>query len=305
MADEPVNLDFFIAQNDLPRKFAESAERCYLPFADWLEARLAEKHGDTYVLGINGAQGTGKSTLAQLLSDYLAGEYGRKVVILSIDDIYLTRAERESLGETVHPLLRTRGVPGTHDVDLGHSVIGRLRALRQGEATDVPRFDKARDDRRPASEWTTVTGPVDLVIFEGWCVASQAMPDADLQQPINALESTDDADARWRTYVNDKLGTDYVPLFEALDGLLFLQAPDFDAVLRWRLEQEHKLRQSPGEGADAVMSDEQVARFIQFYERLTRNNMEVLPSKADAVIELGNDHQAISLSFSSSAGRRA
>ena len=100
-----------------------------------------------------------------------------------------------------------------------------------------------------------------------------------------------------RNYVNEKLGTDYVRLFETLDGLLFLRVPDFDAVLRWRLEQEHELRQNAAEGADAIMSDEQVARFIQFYERLTRNNIEVLPSRADAVIELGDDHQAVSLNF--------
>ena len=86
-----MNLDRFIQQNGLPDVFAESAERCFLPFADWLEARLAKHHGDTYVLGINGAQGTGKSTLAHLISEYLASEYGRKVVILSIDDIYLPR----------------------------------------------------------------------------------------------------------------------------------------------------------------------------------------------------------------------
>ncbi len=216
---------------------------------------------------------------------------------LSIDDIYLTREERESLSQRVHPLLRTRGVPGTHDVALGISVIEQLRSLQHGETVDVPRFDKSRDDRYPSSDWTTVAGPVDLVIFEGWCVASQSTTDADLQEPINALESAADADRRWRSYVNDKLGTDYVRLFETLDGLLFLRVPDFDAVLRWRLEQEHKLQQSAGKDAHAVMSDEQVAEFIQYYERVTRNNITILPSKADAVIKLGNDHQVISLSF--------
>ncbi len=292
-----MNLDKFIRQNGLPAAFSESAERCYLPYAEWLEARLTENHGETYVLGINGAQGTGKSTLAQLISDYLTSEHGRRVVILSIDDIYLTREERQSLSRSVHPLLSTRGVPGTHDVALGISVIERLRSLPQGEAVKVPRFDKSRDDRYPQSDWATVTGPVDLVIFEGWCVGSRATTEADLQDPVNALESSADADGRWRTYVNNKLGTEYAELFDVLDGLLFLRVPDFDAVLRWRLEQEQKLRQSAGKSATAIMSDEEVVEFIQYYERITRDNIKVLPSIANAVIELGDDHQAISLRY--------
>jgi D-glycerate 3-kinase len=292
-----VNLNNFIQQNRLPDRFSESAERCYLPYAEWLDARVAEKNGKTYVLGINGAQGTGKSTLAHLISEYLTSEHGRKVVIVSIDDIYLTRDERESLGQRIHPMLRTRGVPGTHDVPLGISTIERLRSLQQDENISVPRFDKSRDDQYPTSDWPIVSGAVDLVIFEGWCVGSQAMTTAELQNPINELESSADADGRWRAYVNDKLGTDYVRLFAALDGLLFLQVPDFDAILRWRLEQEHKLRQSAEKAANAIMSDDQVADFIQYFERITRNNITVLPSMANAVIKLGNDHQAISLSF--------
>ncbi len=290
-----MNLDTFIQRNSLPAVYAESAECCYLPYAEWLNARVAANAGETYVLGINGAQGTGKSTLAQLLSEYLQSEHGRKVVILSIDDIYLTRAERQSLSQSVHPLLSTRGVPGTHDVLLGISVIEQLRLLQQGETFMLPAFDKSRDDRYPQSDWTSVTGPVDLVIFEGWCVASQAMTDAELQEPVNALESSADAKMLWRTYVNEKLGSDYLPLFALLDSLLFLQVPDFDAVYRWRLEQEHKLRQRAKQNANAIMSDQQVAEFIQLFERITRNNLAVLPSIANAVIELGDDHQAISL----------
>jgi D-glycerate 3-kinase len=297
LVNEYVNLDQFIQQNRLPDVFVESAERCYLPFAEWLDVEVAEKLGESYVLGINGAQGTGKSTLAHLISEYLTSEHERKVVVLSIDDIYLTRDERSSLGRRIHPLLKTRGVPGTHDVSLGISVIEQLRSLQQGETMDIPAFDKSRDDRCAPADWTTVTGPVDLVIFEGWCVASRATTSAELQDPINALESSADAEGRWRAYVNDKLETDYVQLFAALDGLLFLQVPDFEAVFRWRLEQEQKLRRSTNKDVNGIMTDEQVAGFIQFFERITRNNISVLPSVADAVIKFGDDHQAISLSF--------
>jgi D-glycerate 3-kinase len=292
-----VNLDSFLQKNRLPAAYADSAQRCYLPFCEWLNDRVAAKNGTSYVLGINGAQGTGKSTLAKLISEYLGSEHGRRVVILSIDDIYLPRAERESLAGQVHPLLSTRGVPGTHDVPLGLLVIEQLKSLAQDETVSIPRFDKSRDDRCARSDWTTVTGPVDLLIFEGWCVASQAQPAGDLLHPLNVLESLADADGSWRHYVNDKLGTDYVPLFAALDGLLFLQAPGFDVIFRWRLQQEHQLRDSAGTDANAIMSDAQVAEFIQLYERITRNNIKVLPATANAIIKLGHDHQAVSLSF--------
>jgi D-glycerate 3-kinase len=288
-------LDVFIQKNRLPVAFAESAQRCYLPFADWLEVQVAANNGETYVLGINGAQGSGKSTLAKLLAEYLTTSYARNVVILSIDDIYLTRAERRALAAKVHPLLRTRGVPGTHDVALGISVIQQLCALQKGESALIPAFDKSRDDRYPESDWPSVHGPVDLVIFEGWCVGSRPVAHAKLAQAVNELEASADANRVWRTYVNMRLASDYVKLFATLDALLFLQVPNFEAVFRWRLEQEHKLRHSAPQDADAVMSDAQVSEFIQHFERITRNNLAELPSIADAVIKLGDDHQALSL----------
>ncbi len=287
----------FILRNDLPAAFSESATHYFLPFAEWLERQVTAYHGGTYVLGINGAQGTGKSTLAQLIKEYLATEFGRKAVVLSIDDIYLTREERQALGRGVHPLLSTRGVPGTHDVALGLAVIKGLRSLQQGETFRVPRFDKSRDDRCPPSDWATVTGAVDVVIFEGWCVASKAMTDAELKDPVNALESSADADGRWRSYVNDRLRSDYAQLFACLDSLLFLQAPDFDAVYRWRLEQEHKLRQRADSIGNTIMSDDEVKEFICLYERITRNNIAVLPAVASAVIKFDKEHRAISLSY--------
>lgn len=292
-----MNLDSFIKNNQLPAVYADSAERCYLPLGDWLEQQLLEQSGGTYVFGINGAQGTGKSTLARLISEYLSSTYQRRVVVLSIDDLYLTLAERELLAQQVHPMLRTRGVPGTHDVTLGLSIIEQLKSLQHDQVLSIPRFDKSRDDRSEMADWSRVGGPVDLLIFEGWCIASRAQLAADLQKPVNDLEATADEDGRWRHYVNDQLRDNYAQLFSVLDGLLFLQAPSFDAILRWRTEQEHRLRESAAQDANAVMSDAQVTEFIRYYERVTLNNFEVLPTLADATITIGPDHQAVSLEF--------
>ena len=289
-----MKLDDFIKTHGLPASYAASAEQHFLPFADWLYDRIRTSDADTFVLGINGAQGTGKSTCADLVKAYLSAEHGLGCVVLSIDDIYRTRRERRALARDVHPLLATRGVPGTHDVALGLQTIEQLRLLGPGAKMQVPRFDKSSDDRLPESEWPVVTGPVDLVIFEGWCIASRPCDPRELEEPVNSLERDEDADAVWRGYVNERLNAEYKALFAMLDALLFLKAPNFEVVYQWRLEQEHKLRAEKGRAANAIMSDAEVARFIQFYERITRDNLRYLPDVADAVIELDVHHRAVS-----------
>jgi len=151
-----VNLDEFLQKHHLPPGFAGTAGEYYAPLARWVDERIAQRAGRTFVLGINGAQGTGKSTLSRFLAGSLRDDHGRAVAELSIDDIYLTRAERETLAKTVHPLLLTRGVPGTHDVDLGTSVLERLGRLESGHRLALPRFDKSIDDRQDADTWPEV-----------------------------------------------------------------------------------------------------------------------------------------------------
>ena len=277
-----MNLQAFIDRHRLPDAYAVSAESCFLPFAEWLEGRLADSNGSSHVLGINGAQGTGKSTVAALISGYLETVYKRRVAILSIDDLYLTRSERETLADEVHPMLAIRGVPGTHDVELGLSVINRLCAQQDGEKVAVPRFDKSVDDRCPPEDWGIVSGTVDLVILEGWCVGSRACDAHELELPVNALEAQRDADGHWRQWVNRKLASEYVELFAKLDSLLFLKAPDFESVYEWRLEQEHKLRDSSPGQASGVMTDEQV---LEFYAETTAAKIS-FPTLRDNLVTL-------------------
>jgi pantothenate kinase-related protein Tda10 len=75
----------------------------------------AAAHARPLVVGLTGPQGSGKSTLAARLPDLLAAA-GLNAGVLALDDLYLTKAERQRLAADVHPLFATRGVPGTHDV---------------------------------------------------------------------------------------------------------------------------------------------------------------------------------------------
>lgn len=283
-------LDDFLKQESLPPEFRTTLAQHYLPLAEWLYQSVAPQ--TTPVIGINGAQGSGKSTLSALLKLVLESKYHWQVAVLSIDDIYLTRKQRAGLARSVHPLLQTRGVPGTHDVALGLSIIDQLKTLEKGQLVHLPRFNKATDDRQPPGQWAAVPGPVDLILFEGWCVGSEAVDPAQLSQPVNRLEAEEDAQGIWRTYVNQQLQGPYRQLFQQIDYLIFLQVPDFDSVRNWRLEQEQKLAgKMSGEAAAGLMNAGEIERFIQHYQRLTRQNLEYLPGRADVLLKLDRDHQ--------------
>ena len=242
------------------------------------------------VVGLSGAQGSGKSTLARRLTQDLIAR-GFKVATLALDDVYLPRAEREHLARTVHPLLETRGVPGTHDVALALQLLSELG----GTGTVwLPVFDKAIDDRRPKTEWVPVEAPVDIVLFEGWCVGAVPQSEAALVEPINTLEREEDPDGVWRKYVNRGLADTYQRLFARIDLLILLAAPSFDVVYRWRLQQENELRsriaEEGGDGSQ-LMDDRQLERFIAHYERLTRHMLDEMPTRADIVVRLSPDRR--------------
>lgn len=232
------------------------------------------------LLGLHGAQGSGKSTLAGRLVASL-GDHGMRAVTLSLDDVYLTRAERQRLAHEVHPLLAVRGVPGTHDLHLAHRTLDGLLRASPGEQVEVPVFDKGVDDRVAPRG---VSGPVDLVILEGWCVGLPPVEASSLVEPINDLERVHDPDGRWRRGVAAQLAGPYAALWARIDLLVALIPPDLSTVVAWRNEQEAQRRQA---GAPRALPDEAaVAAFVAHYERWTRWGMARLPSQADVVVTL-------------------
>ncbi|WP_157216857.1 kinase [Flavisphingomonas formosensis] len=241
-----------------------------------------------HVLGLCGPQGSGKSTAAEAAVRLLA-ERGLRAAVLSLDDLYLGRAERAALAAEIHPLFATRGPPGTHDVAEGEWIIA---ALKRGHPVRFPRFDKIADDRH--AEPAPSVGPLDVLIFEGWCIGAAPQDEADLALPVNALEAECDADALWRRTVNHRLATDYRPLFAALDSLVLLRAPAFEIIFRWRLEQEetNRLRHDARHGG-RPMDAAAIERFIRHYERLTRHIDAEMPARADLVIQLDEERRPI------------
>ena len=278
-------VESFIVREKLPPGYLQTVEQWFAPLAEELLRKAAGSHR-TLIVGISGSQGSGKSTLASLLVVLLRELMGLRSINLSLDDFYHTHQHRQQLARSIHPLLATRGVPGTHDVALA---VQTLKALGRDGEVAIPRFNKAIDDRAPIIDWPRVLAPLDVVFIEGWCLCIPGEDDAALQQPVNTLENNEDSDRRWRHYVNAQIGGAYTDLYAMVDYLVMLKAPDFAKVFEWRQNQEDKLAASVAAGTGSgskLMNRDELKRFIQHYERLTRHGLKALPAVADVVFEL-------------------
>jgi len=282
-----------LALNQLPVQLNTELSDLYLPLAAWLNQRRPET--GNLLVGVNGSQGSGKTSLCNLLKWILEAAFDCRTCVISIDDLYLPKAARQVLAQQVHPLLATRGVPGTHDIPLGMELFSDLQQLDSNEILEIPRFNKATDDRFPITEWEQTSGPFDLILFEGWCVGATPQAVEELVKPINRLEEKEDGDGRWRGFVNEQLKGPYRQLFARLDLLLMLKIPDWDMVYHWRKRQEEQL--AARRSGAGLMGDNALRRFIQHYERLTRHQLAVLPGKADLVLALDRDQRVSSISM--------
>jgi D-glycerate 3-kinase len=274
-------IDRLIAREKLPQSYRRLIDACWRPLAAQI-ASWRREAGRAIVVGVNGGQGSGKTTLCRFLEECLFPELGLSAVTVALDDFYLPKADRAALAKSVHPLFATRGVPGTHDVA---AMTKTLAALKAGRQTTLPVFDKSADDR--AAQGKRIDGAPDIILFEGWCVGAAPQTEGALNDPVNALERDEDPDRVWRRYANEKLRTEYADAFALIDRLVMLRAPDMETILRNRQEQERKLRESRPSGA-GVMSDAAVVRFVQFYERLTRWMLAEMPARAAAVYDLAD-----------------
>jgi D-glycerate 3-kinase len=243
--------------------------------AGWID------RGRTPLIGVAGSQGSGKTTLCAEVARI------RGAAHFSIDDVYLTRAERVELGRARHPLLATRGPPGTHDLDLARATIAALRNAAPADRTSIPAFDKLADDRAPHDRWPVFAGQPSAVLVDGWCVGATAQAEAELIAPANALERERDPDGAWRRWVNDQLAGRYAAFFAAFDAILFLAAPSWEIVLDWRCEQEAGLMGiAPSELPDQRRAA--LAAFVSHYERVSRH-MLAGGVRADATALLAED----------------
>ena len=252
------------------------------------------KNKRTQIIGLSGSQGSGKSTISNILKIILKENFNLETVIFSIDDFYKTLRDRKIMSKKISPLFLTRGVPGTHDSKMLFNCIKKLKNSKFSKIT-IPKFNKAIDERRSKKQWLKITKKPNIVIFEGWCIGVEAQKNKDLLIPINELEKSFDKNKIWRNRVNKELKANYKKIFKLIDKVIFLKVPSFKHVFKWRLLQEKKLRiTSKG---SKTMTDDQIKKFIMFYERLTKHMLRTLTYEADFVIKIDSKHKLNSIKF--------
>jgi D-glycerate 3-kinase len=192
-------------------------------------------------------------------------------------------------------LFKTRGVPGTHDINLIKKFFYFIKEKKFAK-TKLPKFDKSMDDRLKKKYWFNIKERPEIVILEGWCVGAQPQSNSLIKKPINILEKYEDQDLIWRKYVNEKLKKEYKKLFSMIDYYIFMKIPNFKMVFKWRLLQENKLRKKL-KFTRKIMSYKEIKYFIMFYQRITLQMIKDLSKSASIIMLLKKNHEIKKLLF--------
>ena len=291
-------LKFIKSQETKKEKF-KNKERMLksflIPICFWIKNK--SNHKKPFLIGLAGGQGTGKTTTSSIIKIILEKYFKLNVFKISIDDFYKTRKERVFLSKKIHPMLLTRGVPGTHDINMMLNFFKKVKS-KKFKSLQLPNFNKATDDRFAKKYWYNIKKRPDVIIFEGWCVGAKPEKNATLNKAINSMEKKKDQKKIWRKYVNQHLKLKYKDLYSQLNCLIYLKAKNFSLLQKWRLKQENKLwLKSKKNSKHKIMNKENVISFMQTYQRITENMFKKMTKHASILINLGSDHQIKSIRY--------
>jgi len=266
-----------------------------IPISFWIFKKTKKKN--PLIIGIAGGQGSGKTTISSILSLILKKYFKLKVFKISIDDFYKTKKQREILSKNKHSLLLTRGVPGTHDINIILDFFRKIKT-KNFKSLKLPKFNKANDDRYKKKHWYKLKSRPDVVIFEGWCVGAKPQSLRLLKKPINALEKAYDKNLKWRRFVNLQLKTNYKKLYKQLDSLLYLKVKNFNLLKKWRIKQEEKLwLKAKSRKNLQIMNKKEVINFMQTYQRITEQMFKDAPKYSSIIMNLNKNHQIHKIKF--------
>ena len=260
-----------------------------IPLSFWINEK-SNQYSNTYFLGLSGGQGAGKTTITSLLNIILTNYFKKKVCIFSIDDFYKTLNDRNKLSKKIHPLLKTRGVPGTHDIKFIINYLKKIK-LKKNKVISLPIFDKSIDDRAIKSKWKKINYIPDIIILEGWCVGAKPQTNKLLNKAVNILEKKEDLNLKWRNYVNKQLKNKYKYLFNKMNDIIYMKVPNFSSLQKWRIKQENKLRLKNIKKKSKIMTNSEVLKFMMTYQRVTQQMFKDLPKIASIVLNLNKNHQ--------------
>jgi D-glycerate 3-kinase len=291
-------LKFIKSQETKKEKF-KNKERMLksflVPICFWIANKTKNKK--PFFVGLAGGQGTGKTTTSSIIKIILEKYFKLNVFKISIDDFYKTRKERILLSKKIHPMLLTRGVPGTHDINMMLNFFKKVKN-KKFKSFQLPNFNKAIDDRFAKKYWYNIKKKPDVIIFEGWCVGAKHEKNSSLNKAINSMERIKDSKKVWRKYVNRQLKQKYKDLYSQLNCLIYLKAKNFSLLQKWRLKQENKLwLKSKKTSKHKIMNKDDVISFMQTYQRITENMFKKMTNYASILVNLGSDHQINSVKY--------
>ena len=266
----------------------KNLKKIYIPISFWINNKCKKK-GRTLILGLSGSQGSGKTMVTGILQIILKKFFKKNIYIISIDDFYKTLRDRNRMSQQKHSLFKTRGVPGTHDINLIKNFF--ISAKRKKfKKIKLPKFNKSIDDRSKKNYWHNINKRPEIIILEGWCVGAKPQINSSLRKPVNILEKYEDKDLIWRKYANEKLKKEYKEIFAMIDYFIFMKVPNFKMVFKWRLLQESKLKKK-FHYKKKIMTYSAIKRFIMFYQRITLQMMKDLSKSASIVLLLKKNHE--------------
>ena len=233
---------------------------------------------------IAGPQGSGKSSLSKLIKLYLEKFYDKSVIIICMDDFYLSKKQRTQLSKNIHPLFLTRGVPGTHDLGLMNKKIKQI--LNKEFPIYLPIFDKVSDTRKRTYKKVL---KADVIIFEGWCAGAQPVNQNYLQKNFNNLEKHKDKNFIWRNSYNKYLN-EYQKIFSKFNYFIYFQFNHWDHVVNWKYKQELELRDKKKD----LALKKYLKEFVQYYEKVSKWMHLKVPKYCNILIKL-DTHQKIKL----------
>lgn len=261
-------------------KILDNLKRLWLPLALKL-VQARNKSQQTLIQGILGSQGTGKSTLCKILKP-IVNYLGFSLAVLSIDDLYLTYAERKTL-QKQDPRLIWRGPPGTHDVELGLRIIEQC--LQANTEISLPRFDKSAHNGMGDRTASEIVPPPDILLFEGWFVGVEPIATSFFDHPPTPIVTPDER--QFALDCNQRLKA-YLPLWDKLDGLVVLYPEDYRLAKQWRKDAEHKMIALGKTG----MSDLEIDRFVEYFWQALHPELFITPL-TQAQVLLSGDRQGI------------
>ena len=266
----------------------KNLKKIYIPISFWINNKCKKK-GKTLILGLSGSQGSGKTTVTGILQIILKKFFKKNIYVISIDDFYKTLRDRNRMSQQKHSLFKTRGVPGTHDINLIKNFFISVKR-KKFKKIKLPKFNKSIDDRSKKNYWHNINKRPEIIILEGWCVGAKPQIISSLRKPVNILERHEDKDLIWRKYANEKLKKEYKEVFAMIDYFIFMKVPNFKIVFKWRLLQESKLRKKL-HYKKKIMTYSAIKRFIMFYQRITLQMMKDLSKSASIVLLLKKNHE--------------